>query len=179
VLEVRAAGEVDVVRRDDDESQNGTPMAVVRSKDLTRPETLSRIRIMAYLRAVPLLRVVDVARSVAWYRANLGFVGNPFPAEAPHEFAMLQHGSAELMVRRGVPPVRASPSAYDWDVYLRCELPRFRELFAALSARGIVSRRLERMFYGLVEFEITDPDGYTICLSQAMEDASDLPTPAV
>jgi hypothetical protein len=32
--------------------------------------------------------------------------------------------------------------------------------------------------YGLVEFEITDPDDYVICLSQLLEDASDLPTPA-
>jgi hypothetical protein len=33
------------------------------------------------------------------------------------------------------------------------------------------------MFYGLAEFEIIDPDGYVICLSQFLEDASDLPTP--
>ena len=46
------------------------------------------------------------------------------------------------------------------------------------GARGIVTRRLERMPYGLTEFEITDPDGYVICLSQLIEDASDLPTPA-
>jgi hypothetical protein len=32
---------------------------------------------------------------------------------------------------------------------------------------------------GLAEFEITDPDGYVLCLSQSLEDASDLPTPAV
>jgi hypothetical protein len=35
-----------------------------------------------------------------------------------------------------------------------------------------------RMPYGLAEFEITDPDGYVICLSQLLEDAGDLPTPA-
>ena len=28
------------------------------------------------------------------------------------------------------------------------------------------------------EFEITDPDGYVICLSQQLEDGNDLPTPA-
>jgi hypothetical protein len=65
----------------------------------------------------------------------------------------------------------------DWDVYLRLEGAPFRELFAELSRRGVVTRRLERMFYGLAEFEITDPDGYAICLSQALEDASDLPAP--
>ena len=66
---------------------------------------------------------------------------------------------------------------YDWDVYLRLEESRFRELFAQLSARKIVTGRLERMFYGLAEFEITDPDGYAICLRQMLEDSGDLPAP--
>lgn len=128
-------------------------------------------------RAVPLLRVADVARSIAWYRGTIGFVGDPFPAHPPHEFAILRHGSAELMLRRGAPPARPKPRPYDWDVYLRLEGSRFRELCAQLNARGIVTRRLERMPYGLAEFEITDPDGWVICLSQPLDDASDLPAP--
>jgi len=81
------------------------------------------------------------------------------------------------MLRCGPPPMRPKPRQYDWDVYLRREGGRFREEFAAFSARGIVTRRMERMPYGLVEFEITDPDGYVICLSQMLEDAGDLPAP--
>jgi len=133
---------------------------------------------MAIKLAVPLLRVTDVARSIEWYRGTLGFVGDPFPPKPPHEFAILRHGQVELMLRRGSPPERANPRQYDWDVYLRLEDSRFREVFAQFNARGIVTRRLERMFYGLAEFEIVDPDGYVICLSQMLEDASDLPTPA-
>jgi len=133
---------------------------------------------MPIKQAVPLLRVTDVARSIEWYRGTLGFVGDPFPAAPPFEFAILRQGLVELMLRRGSPPVRAKPRPYDWDVYLRREGSRFREVFAAFSARGIVTRRLERMPYGLAEFEITDPDGYVVCLSQQVEDASDLPTPA-
>jgi len=127
---------------------------------------------------VPLLRVTDIARSMDWYRATLGFVADPFPATPPHEFAILRQGSAELMLRRGSPTARPQPRQYDWDVYLRIENPRMREVVAAFQARGIVTRRLERMFYGLAEFEITDPDGYILCLSQQLEDANDLPTPA-
>jgi uncharacterized glyoxalase superfamily protein PhnB len=134
---------------------------------------------MPITQAVPLLRVADVARAMGWYRETLGFVADPFPPAPPHQFAILRHGSTELMVRRGEPPARSQPKPYDWDVYLRLAGSRFRELFAQLSARGIVSRRLERMFYGLAEFEITDPDGYVICLSQFLEDAADLPAPEV
>jgi uncharacterized glyoxalase superfamily protein PhnB len=72
---------------------------------------------------------------------------------------------------------RPTPTSYDWDVYLRLDRTPFRELFAALSQRGVVTRRLERMFYGLAEFEITDPDGYVVCLSQSLAEASDLPQP--
>ena len=129
--------------------------------------------------AVPLLRVSDVARSIEWYRGTLGFLGDPFPAAPPHAFAILRHGQIELMLRRGSPPVRQPPRQYDWDLYLRLGGNRLREAFTAFSTRGIVSRRLERMFYGLAEFEITDPDGYVICLSESLEDISDLPVPDV
>ena len=128
---------------------------------------------------VPVLRVADVARSMEWYQTTLGFEADPFPATPPHQFAILRQDSAELMLRRGSSTARSQPRAYDWDVYLRIDNPRMREVFAAFQARGIVTRRLERMFYGLAEFEITDPDGYVLCLSQELEDATDLPTPAV
>ena len=81
------------------------------------------------------------------------------------------------MLRRGTPPAQPKARQYDWDIYLRREGERFREIFEAFNARGIVTRRLERMPYGLAEFEITDPDGYVICLSQSLENASDLPMP--
>ena len=119
---------------------------------------------MAIDKAVPLLRVADVGRSIEWYRGTLGFAGDPFPATPPYEFAILRHGQAEMMLRRGSPPLRSEPRQYDWDVYLRLEGSRFGELFALLSARGFVTRRLERMSYGLTEFEMTDPDGYVLCL---------------
>ncbi len=108
---------------------------------------------MSIKQAVPLLRVGDVARSMEWYRATLGFVGDPFPAAPPHELAILRQGQVELMLRRGSPTVRPNPRQYDWDVYLRREGDRFREVFAAFSARGIVTRRLERMPYGLAELQ--------------------------
>ena len=55
---------------------------------------------------------------------------------------------------------------------------RFRRGVEAFAGRGLVTRRLERMPYGMAEFEIGDPDGYVLCLGQALEDASDLPSPA-
>ncbi len=132
---------------------------------------------VAVERNVPVLRVADVAHSIEWYRATLGFVGDPFPASPPHEFAILRRGQAELMLRRGTTPTRPNPRQYDWDLYVRCADTRFRDVYAALCEQGVVTRRLERMFYGMAEFEVTDPDGYVLCLGQELEDAHNLPMP--
>ena len=132
---------------------------------------------MPLKKAVPLLRVADVARSMKWYQDILAFVGDPFPAAPPYKFAILRHAEVESMLRQGAPPLRSQPRQYDWDIYLRREGDRFREVFAAFTSLGIVTRRLERMPYGLAEFEITDPDGYVICLSQLLEESEDLPVP--
>jgi uncharacterized glyoxalase superfamily protein PhnB len=134
---------------------------------------------MPITQAVPVLRVSDVARSMEWYRSTLGFAGDPFPPSPPHKFAILRQGPTELMLRSGSPSARSKPAPYDWDVYLRIEKSPFREVYAQYEKMGIVSRRLERMFYGLAEFEITDPDGYVLCLSQELNDAGDLPSPIV
>jgi uncharacterized glyoxalase superfamily protein PhnB len=132
---------------------------------------------MAIIQAIPLLRVTDVARSMAWYQSVLGFAADPFPQAPPHEFAVLSQGNVEVMLRHGTPTARALRQ-YDWDVYLRREGDDIRAVFAAFEVAGIVTRRLERMPYGLVEFEVRDPDGYLLCLSQALADGDDLPTPA-
>lgn len=132
---------------------------------------------MNIAQAIPVFRVTDVGRTLAWYRDILGFTGDTFPDKPPYEFAILRHGAVEIMLRRGIPRSRPKPRQYDWDVYLHLEDDRFREVFAQLKARGVVTRRLEKMFYGQVEFEITDPDGYVLCLAQELENAGDLPRP--
>jgi hypothetical protein len=104
---------------------------------------------MPIKQAVPLLRVADVARSMEWYRSTLGFVGDPFPASPPHAFAILRHGPAELMLRRGSPPVRPDPRPYDWDVYLRMEGSRFRELFAQFSTHRSRWRYVARFTHAI------------------------------
>lgn len=127
--------------------------------------------------AVPVLQVADVARSIDWYRETLGSSANPFPDQPPYSFAILDHQGIEIMLQCGTPAIRTQPRAYRWDVYLRLRGQKLRNLFERLSQREVVTRRLEQMFYGLCEFEITDPDGYVICLSEALPNDSDLPSP--
>ena len=125
--------------------------------------------------AVPLLRVADVARSMAWYRDVLGFEVDPFPERPPYEFAILRRGPVEVMLRRA--SEGRPPGWRGWDVYVRLS-DGLRELHAWLEPQGVVTRHLQRMFYGDAEFDVRDPDGYVLCFSQVLVDASDLPSPA-
>lgn len=134
--------------------------------------------------AVPVLQVADVAASARWYRNVLGFDADPFPAKPPYQFAILRHGDTELMLQKAAVLVSRNPAPYRWDVYLRLEGGRIRNLYRDLSEMfpvegGRIQRRLERMFYGLCEFEIVDLDGYAICLAEPLRNDSDLPTPEV
>jgi uncharacterized glyoxalase superfamily protein PhnB len=123
--------------------------------------------------ATPLLRVPDVKLSAEWYRDVLGFQIDPFPAEPPYRFAILVHGEVEIMLTEGPVPARSS----GWDVYLRvsCDM---RELHRSMTEQGLVKRSLQKMFYGLCEFDVADPNGYVLCLSGEVQDTSGIPSPA-
>jgi catechol 2,3-dioxygenase-like lactoylglutathione lyase family enzyme len=123
-------------------------------------------------RATPLLRVADVARSASWYRDTLGFEIDAFPDHPPYVFAILRRGAAEIMLRKSA--FGRSPQWEDWDLRLSLK-DGLRELHARLLSLGVVARRLERMPYCDSEFDIKDPDGYVICISQMLSDASDIP----
>jgi uncharacterized glyoxalase superfamily protein PhnB len=68
-----------------------------------------------------------------------------------------------------------TPPEGAWDVYVRLTGNRLREVYAELQQKGVVVRPLERMFYGDAEFDVRDPDGYRLCLSEYLTDASDIP----
>ncbi len=146
--------------------------------EVWRDEAGRPARAEAVLRAVPTLRVADVGRSLAWYAEMLGFEADPFPAEPPFQFAILRTpAGAELMLRRGRPPDRERPGPYDWDVYLRIDGGSLLAAFGRLQSAGAIARRMERMPYGLAEFEAVDPDGHVLCLSGEPIGAEGLPTP--
>lgn len=119
-----------------------------------------------FQRAVPVLQVADVARSVRWYGDVLGFAAETFPPAPPYSFAILTRDGAEIMLQCGDPP---RPGAADpeflWSAYLRTLGTAILDLAAAVGAKTPILRGPERMFYGLVEFEVCDPDGYRVCVS--------------
>lgn len=135
---------------------------------------------MEIFQVVPVLEVSDVERSMRWYEEHLGFVGDPFPERAPYRFAILRHErlrgrgkgreSAEIMLRLGESRVGLR-GRYEWDVYLRLRGVGFKECYERFQRLGVVLRECELMPYGLEEFEVRDPDGYSLCLSHKPEES--------
>jgi hypothetical protein len=65
---------------------------------------------------------------------------------------------------RGSPPRPPDPE-FLWTVYLRVVGTTILDVAGGVERKTRVLRGPERMFYGLVEFEICDPDGYRVCVS--------------
>jgi catechol 2,3-dioxygenase-like lactoylglutathione lyase family enzyme len=123
-----------------------------------------------YQRAVPVLQVANVETSLRWYVDVLGFKPDTFPSSPPYSFAILRRDGAEIMLQCADKPRFASSSErqFDpellWSVYLRVAGTGLLDVAAAVEKRAQLLRGPEKMFYGLVEFELCDPDGYRICV---------------
>jgi uncharacterized glyoxalase superfamily protein PhnB len=123
-----------------------------------------------FQRAVPVLQVANVETSVAWYADVFGFQADAFPQQPPYSFAILTRDDSEIMLQcaevaeRAVEndPMHARPG---WSIYLRTYGECLTELAIAVKQSTQLIRGPERMFYGLVEFEVADPDGYRVCVS--------------
>ena len=124
----------------------------------------------SYQRAVPVLQAANVETSLRWYVDVLGFTANTFPQSPPYSFAILRRDDAEIMLQAAHEPSIASSSKrvadpeFRWSVYLRISGTSVLDVAAAVEKKAQLLRGPEKMFYGLVEFEVCDPDGYRICV---------------
>ena len=124
----------------------------------------------SYQRAVPVLQVANVETSLRWYVDVLGFTPNTFPENPPYSFAILRRDGAEIMLqcsddaRAERSFARKPDPEFLWSVYLRVAEAAVLEVAAAVEKKVQLLRGPERMFYGLVEFEVCDPDGYRVCV---------------
>lgn len=123
-----------------------------------------------YQRAVPVLQVANVETSLRWYVDVLGFKPATFPSSPPYSFAILRRDGAEIMLQcadeAGVASSseRKSDPEFLWSVYLRVAGTAVLDVAAAVEKKAQLLRGPERMSYGLVEFEVCDPDGFRVCV---------------
>jgi uncharacterized glyoxalase superfamily protein PhnB len=127
-----------------------------------------------FQRAVPVLQVRDVERSMGWYVDTFDFQPDPFPEKPPYGFAILRRDDSEIMLQCA-DTKQAIQSGDSWAVYLRTSGDDLLELATAIRRVTSIIRGPERMFYGLVEFEVVDPDGYRICVSGPLPASINVP----
>ena len=115
-------------------------------------------------RMCPFFIVSSVDRSIAFYRARLGFeVWHREPAGAPF-FAIVGRDGAMLFIKAGAAeplPNSRRDAAMRWDAYLLAPDPD--ALAAEFMDKGAdFSSPLQDTHDGLRGFELNDPDGYVL-----------------
>ena len=115
--------------------------------------------------AVPTFLVSDVAATARWYERELGFtIAGHFPAEEPYAYASLMRDSAELMLLNlegyAKPDLSARRPTGLWDAYFRTH--GVSALYETVKDKPFVKRPLTQQPYGDLEFEVRDPNGYTL-----------------
>ena len=119
----------------------------------------------------PNLVVSNVERSVAFYCDVLGFaLAQKVPDQSPLVFAAVQSGDVEVFLNAPEPAFAEYPAfksrAIGGTLTLFMEVEGISSLHDALAGRVSVVMPLERKWYGVTEFAITDPDGYVITFAE-------------
>lgn len=117
-----------------------------------------------FLDVVPRIPVADLARSIAFYNATLGFtVGARWPDDGP-TFAILGRDAAsmQLYVPDGTRPVG--------ETMLNVEVTDTLGVHASLPADTTVEWGPEDFWYGRREFAMRDPDGHLVIVTQDIEE---------
>jgi catechol 2,3-dioxygenase-like lactoylglutathione lyase family enzyme len=122
------------------------------------------------LSAVPTFLASDVAATVSWYADNLGFVlAGHFPDTQPYAYASLQRDGAEIMLLSlegySKPDIRHLRPVGFWDAYIRTD--GVAALYETVRGQPFVVMELTKQNYGDTEFEVLDPNGYTIVFGGA------------
>ena len=124
-----------------------------------------------FTKLTPNLIVADVDRSVAFYCDVLGVtVGMKVPDESPLIFAGLQCGSVEIFLNSAEAAYAEYPSFKDRPIggtlTQFIHVTGIRAMHDALAGKVNIVMPLEKKWYGVTEFAITDPDGYIITFAE-------------
>jgi lactoylglutathione lyase len=119
----------------------------------------------------PNLIVSNVERSIGFYRDTLGFsVETTVPDQPPFVFAVVHCGAVEIFLNAAEAAGEESPAFNDRQIggtlTLYLEVTDVVAWYDALKARVSVLQPLEKKWYGVTEFAISDPDGWVITFAE-------------
>ncbi len=120
--------------------------------------------------ATPTFLVSDIATTIDWYVANLGFVkAGSVPEKPPYVYASIMLGPVEIMLLNLAgyekPDLRARRPVGLWDVYVRTD--GVGALYETVEGKPFVQSPLTQRPYTDWEFEVRDPNGYVLVFGGA------------
>lgn len=122
---------------------------------------------------VPMLATGDMDASIAFYRDVLGFeVGDRFESGGTMWWCELaRDGQSLMLTQHAVDAAQAGAregfGQTSINVYLSDGIAA---LHARLVQRGVAVSDLRVTFYGIKEFDLRDPSGYTLLIGQATDE---------
>lgn len=129
---------------------------------------------------IPLLMVYDMRRALKFYRDALGFeIEQTWEPDGHLYWARLKCGRTRLMLNAEFEDDQRRPEhdrPHGKDVIFYFYPANVTALREILVAKGVPAGPVRVQHYGHKQFEVKDPDGYTICFSQ---ETSDPPTESI
>lgn len=117
-----------------------------------------------FKRVVPVLRVADLSRSIDFYTKTLGFgLCWRSPNDGDGENCLVQCGDVDVLLSTGSHLGVGRPT-FTGTIYFDVE--GVTELYDQIGPKVSVVWPLEKMDYGVIEFGIEDPDGYTLAFAE-------------
>ena len=118
--------------------------------------------------ATPVLRCRDYAAARDFYVDVLGFRVTEEGGQPPR-FGIVERDRAVLFLNGWVSPAAEHPGG--WDAYLHVDdVGLLRD--ALLTAGAQVLSEVRKTVYGMLEFEIRDPDGNILCFGEDTDPTS-------
>jgi hypothetical protein len=108
----------------------------------------------------PLLVVEDVGVTASWYESVLGFKSDVFPEAPPHSHAILWRDDVRILLRARDKPGAPGPMG------ALINLKGIVGLYEAIHEEVPITSRLARHSDGTWQFEMRDPNGYTLVFTE-------------
>ena len=118
---------------------------------------------------VPLLFVDDIGRSVAFYRARLGFeLTRSWEPGGRLSWCRLDRGGAAVMLQQAIAGEDGPAEGRGRGVgfFLLCD--DADAMHTDFVSRGLTVAPPQAAFYGMNQVFVKDPDGYELCFQSAI-----------
>ena len=125
------------------------------------------------IRSATMLATGDMHETIAFYRDVLGFtLGDKFESSGVISWCEMRSGDSVLMFTEHETSTHESGAK---EVFAQTAIALYvsnvEEVYEDLVAKGLTVSALRVTFYGMKEFDVQDPTGYTLLIGEATSES--------